>query len=354
MKIKSILLWTVCLVASYSCNSGNETQKKEEPLKVAFEQNDVKKTIDVLVDGELFTTFRWHDDLTKPVLLPIRTARGTEVTRGFPVFPKTGERADHPHQIGNWLTYGNVNGSDFWGNGSKGLGSLNRNGGSILLESIDEMSGGDREGKLVTTASWNDSLGNRLLTENTTYFFLCKDSIRIIDRIVVLTAGEIAVSMPDTKEGMFGIRVARELELPDQGEGILYSADGKPERVKEMDNAAISGDYLSSTGQTGMDVWGSRAGWMSLWGNIRGENISVVICDHPENPGYPTWWHARGYGLFAANPLGARDFTKGEEEDDFNIPAGESITFRYRIVISSGKHLNTEEIENYSRSFADF
>src|SRR5690606_25012365 len=249
MKIKSILLWTVCLVASYSCNSGNETQKKEEPLKVAFEQNDVKKTIDVLVDGELFTTFRWHDDLTKPVLLPIRTARGTEVTRGFPVFPKTGERADHPHQIGNWLTYGNVNGSDFWGNGSKGLGSLNRNGGSILLESIDEMSGGDREGKLVTTASWNDSLGNRLLTENTTYFFLCKDSIRIIDRIVVLTAGEIAVSMPDTKEGMFGIRVARELELPDQGEGILYSADGKPERVKEMDNAAISGDYLSSTGQ---------------------------------------------------------------------------------------------------------
>lgn len=353
MNFKSILFWGIGLIILYSCSSGNEKHDNERTHEVSFQHDDKEMSIDVLVDGELFTTLRWHDDLTKPVLLPIRTAQGTDITRGFPVFPKTGERADHPHQIGNWLTYGNVNGNDFWGNGSKGLGSRNAHGGSIVLQSIDHMEGGDREGTLVTTANWMDSLGHPLLTENTTYHFHAEDSIRIIDRIVVLTAGDEDVSMPDTKEGMFGIRVARELELPSQGEVTLYSAEGTPERVKEMDNTSITGDYVSSTGQTGMDVWGSRAGWMSLWGDIHGEQISVVICDHPDNPSYPTWWHARGYGLFAANPLGARDFTEGKEQVDFLIPAGESVTFRYRIVISSGKHLNPEEIEYYSGNFAD-
>ena len=151
---------------------------------------------------------------------------------------------------------------------------------------------------------------------------------------------------------MFGIRVARQLELSSEDEITLYSADGQPTKVKEISNEDISGNYRSSEGGTGLDVWGTRAKWMDLYGNIGDEKISLVICDHPKNPSYPTYWHARGYGLFAANPFGWNDFTKGKEQLDFSIPAGQSVTFRYRVIISSGIHLNDIDINAFANDFA--
>lgn len=354
MKSFSVVLLLVSLIFFQACNSksGKQSQNVKEP-QITFSENDAQKTIDVLVDGKLFTTYRWPDNITKPALYPVNTSKGTAITRGFPLEPKVGERADHPHQIGMWLTYGNVNGNDFWGNGSHGLGTHNPNGGFIVHKKVDEMQDGAGEGVLVTDESWQDSTGVELLKEHTEYHFFAEDSIRIIDRITTLTADDKDVSMPDTKEGMFGIRVARQLELPAQGEIVLYSANGEPERVKAMSNEGITGNYRSSEGKTGLGVWGTRARWMDLYGNIGDEDISLVICDHPNNQSYPTWWHARGYGLFAANPLGAKDFTKGETHVNFSIPAGQSVTFRYRVIISSGKHLTDKEINEYADDFAD-
>jgi hypothetical protein len=348
MKLLSISILVLAVIFSVSCNSKTGKQSPQ----ISFSENDAQKSIDVLVDGKLFTTYRWPENVCKPVLYPVYTSEGTAITRGFPIEPKTGERADHPHQIGMWLTYGNVNGNDFWGNGSHGLGTRNPNGGVILHQKVDKMQDGAGEGVLVTVESWTDSTGIELLKEHTEYHFIAEDSIRIIDRITTLTSGDKDVQMPDTKEGMFGIRVARQMELPDQGEITLYGASGEPERVKAMSNEGISGNYRSSEGKTGLDVWGTRARWMDLYGNIGNEDISLVICDHPENQSYPTWWHARGYGLFAANPLGAKDFTEGKEMVNFSIPAGKSITFKYRVIISSGSHLTDAGINAYANSFA--
>ncbi len=354
MKIFSFLLVCIAVIFSTSCKFGSVSKvEKDSNKEVTFKENIADKSIDVLINGKPFTTYRWSDNVTKPILYPIVTSEGTEITRGFPIYPITGERADHQHQIGNWLTYGNVDGDDFWGNGSRGLGTRNPNGGVIKHLKVDKMSDGAGEGVLVTSESWVDNTGRELLKEHTEYHFIAKDSVRIIDRITTLTADDKDVSMPDTKEGMFGIRVARQLELPAQGEIILYGANGEPEKVKAMDNESISGNYLSSTGETGLGVWGTRARWMDLFGNINGEKISLVICDHPDNPSYPTWWHARGYGLFAANPLGAKDFTKDKETVNFSIPANQSVTFRYRIVISSGFHLTDQGINAYADDFAN-
>ncbi len=353
MKTFSIFLVCIAIIFSTSCNSGSASKTEKDVKKeVTFKENASDKSIDVLINGKPFTTYRWPDNVTKPILYPIVTSEGTEITRGFPINSKTGERADHPHQIGNWFTYGNVEGNDFWGNGSHGLGTKNPNGGFIKHLKVDKMSDGAGEGVLVTSESWVDSTGRELMKEHTEYHFIAEDSVRIIDRITTLTADDKDVIMPDTKEGMFGIRVARQLELPDQGEITLFSASGEPEKVKAMDNESISGDYRSSTGETGSGVWGTRARWMDLFGNIGGEKISLVICDHPENPSYPTWWHARGYGLFAANPLGAKDFTKDKETLNFTIQANKSVTFRYRIVLSSGFHLTDQEINAYADEFA--
>jgi hypothetical protein len=342
---------TAILLVSCGTKSGNQFQKNQGP-KIELIDKTSDKRIDIMIDGKLFTSYCWPDNVYKPILYPVLTAAGTEITRGFPIKSRTGERADHPHQTGMWLTYGNVNGTDFWGNGSEGLGIENENGGVIKHLKVENLSGGIGAGFMVTVESWTDKSGKELLAERTEYYFSVSRSTRIIDRITTLTASNEEISMPDTKEGMFGIRVARQLELPSEGEITLYSADGPSIIVSEMSNEGISGNYRSSEGAAGLDVWGTRAEWMHLYGNIGDEKISLVICDHPENPNYPTYWHARGYGLFSANPLGSNDFTKGAERFDFRIPTGQSVTFRYRVILSSGIHLDDTDINAFADDFA--
>lgn len=318
---------------------------------VTFVDNSSDKKVDVMINGNLFTSYQWPENICKPVLYPIFTAKGTEITRGFPINPKPGERVDHAHQIGMWLTYGNVNGYDFWGNGSKGLGTRNENGGVIKHLSIDKKQDGENEGILVTSSTWITPTGEELMEENSEYHFLVKDSVRIIDRVATLTA-KTDITMPDTKEGMFGIRVARELELPSEADVTLYSADGQATKVEALSNENITGNYLSSEGITGEAVWGTRAKWMNLQGNIGDEDISIIVCDHPKNPNYPTYWHARGYGLFAANPLGVKDFTDNETSLNFSLESGQSVSFRYRVIISSDLHLTNDEINILADDFA--
>lgn len=337
------------LIAFYytSCSSGSNKQKYES---ITFIEDSQGKKIDVLVEGELFTSYQWPDNVCKPILYPIINTNGTTITRGFPIEPRVGERVDHPHQIGMWFTYGNVNGYDFWGNGSKGLGTKNEKGG-VIKHKNSQISEKRNEGVLTTLEVWQAPTGEELLNEQTEFHFLATNDIRIIDRITTLTAIK-DVSMADTKEGMFGIRAARELEFPSEGKITFYSADGTPTTVEAASNEGITGNYLSSEGVTGVEVWGTRARWMSLYGNIKNDNISLVICDHPKNINYPTYWHARGYGLFAANPLGVKDFTNGKDSLNFSIPKGQSETFRYRVIISSGRHLSDDEITKFADDFA--
>ena len=151
---------------------------------------------------------------------------------------------------------------------------------------------------------------------------------------------------------MFGMRVARQLELPSKEKRTMTDAQGNPSTEAVVSTEGVTGNYRSSEGITGEAVWSTRAKWMDLYGNIGDEKISVVICDHPKNVSYPTWWHSRGYGLFCLNPFGARDFTEGKEVLNYTIPPGKSITLRYRIIVNSGSHLTDAEINAYADDFA--
>ncbi len=348
--MKTSLIIFLAFFLLNSCNS--KTEKNQNTEKITFVEDISSNKIEVLVDGKPFTTFCWPENNTKPVFYPVVASSGTEITRGFPLNPKAGERADHPHQIGMWLTYGNVNGLDFWGNGSRGLGTKNPNGGIIKHLKTEEITGGDGFGRFISFESWVDTAGAEILQEKTEYRFTAAKNIRIIDRFTTLTATGKNVEFPDTKEGMFAIRVARQLELPVNGNVELYNADGTVTKSKDTLNTGITGNYISSEGIEGEAVWGTRARWMKLDGSIGEEEISVVICDHPENPNYPTYWHARGYGLFSANPLGVKDFTNGIDSLNFSISAGQSASFRYRVIIASGSHLSRQEIEVFSDEFA--
>lgn len=350
MKLRSITLGLTAAILSFSCGMQSAQAQKGKGLKVAFVSKEADNKVDVMIDGKLFTSFCWPENVYKPILYPVYTSAGTEITRGFPLKPRAGERNDHIHQVGIWLNYGNVNGLDFWGNGS--TGERNPDGGVIKHLKIEKLSGGTGEGTIISSESWINPSGGELLAEKTEYHFIANGSVRIIDRITTLNATNKPVVMTDTKEGMFGIRVARQLELPSKDNGFLIDAQGNRSTVKISANEGVSGNYRSSEGVLGDAVWSTRAKWMDLYGTIGNEKISLVICDHPENPSYPTFWHARGYGLFAANPFGAKDFTVGKEELNYNITPGKPTIIRYRVIVNSGADLTDAEINAYSDDFA--
>jgi len=330
----------------------SEAQEKPLNNQVKLLHNAQEQKVDVQVDGKLFTSYLYTDkidDLKKTVLFPVIAANGVTITRGFPLQPRPNERTDHPHHIGLWLNYGDVNNLDYWGNSNAIPAERKDEMGVIRNSEIIGMQGGHEKGELLVSENWLKPDGSTLLKEKTNYVFYARDSLRIIDRNTTLTALETDLLFDDTKEGMLAIRVARQLELPSNEPVTLSDAHGQITEVAVLDNSGVTGNYLSSEGIEGMDVWGKRAKWVSLTGTVENKDVSIIIFDNPENVGYPTYWHARGYGLFAANPFGQNTFSEGKETLNFSLKANESVTLKYRFLILDGKADKDKIERNYQK-----
>jgi len=295
------------------------------------------RRVDVTVDGKPFTSYIWPTSLKKPVLFPIRSARGTLVTRGWPLEPRQGERVDHPHHVGLWFNHGDVNGIDFWNNSDAIPPEQAPKMGVIVHQKIVDAKGGQGQGTLTVESDWKKADGTTLLHERTQYVFHAAAQSRTIDRITTLTALNERVVFNDNKEGVIGMRVARGLEQPSTQPETYTDSSGKATTVKVLNNTGVTGEYTSSEGLKGDAVWGTRGRWTMLKGTVDAEPVTIVMLDHPTNPGFPTYWHARGYGLFAANPMGEKIFTEGKKEFNLAVQPGASIVFRHRIVIASGQ-----------------
>jgi hypothetical protein len=323
-------------------------QQKNYTINIASIPSQHK--VIVKVNNQPFTEFTYSDTLEKPILYPIYAPDGQIITRGFPIVPRAGEPTDHPHHIGLWMNYENVNGLDFWNN-SYAIPSDKKNMyGWIRTNGIVQAKNGDK-GILEYKADWTDQQKNILLKESTTFIFCANAEERIIDRITTLTAQQ-DVLFKDAKDGFLGLRVAHELELPSKDERQFIDDKGNITKIAANNNSGVTGNYLTSEGKTGDSAWSTKAKWCMLYGKIKEDTISIAIIDNPKNPGYPTYWHARGYGLFAANPLGQKIFSNGKQELNFSLKKGKSVTFRYRIVIASGKErLSVNEVERISKEF---
>lgn len=337
-----IILFMFLLTA---CTKGSS----EEVSNIRLIQDDSAQKVDVMVGGTLLTSYLYADTLKKPVLYPITSASGNDITRGYPIDPRVGDRVDHPHHVGLWFNYGDVNGLDYWNNSDNVSADNQSHYGSIRHQQINRISSGDDQGELEVTMDWVNSEGEPLLRENTTFIFRGENNTRMIDRNTTLTALDEDVSLKDNKEGLLGIRVARQLEHPSDEEPEVYI--GNSSSVNAAEAVTINGRYNSSEGVAGEDVWGTRAKWMNLSGQVNDEQIAVAILDHQGNPGYPTYWHARGYGLFAANPLAQEIMSDGQEVMNMNIKAGESVTFKHRVLVMSGDEVSDEQLNDYWKDF---
>src|SRR5215216_7442712 len=327
-------------------------QVKSSERGVRVIPNEEARRVDVFIDGQPFTSYIWPDTIKKPVLYPLRTAAGTIVTRGYPQDPRPGERVDHPHHVGMWFNYGDVNGLDFWNNSDAIKPAEKDKYGTIRHVKIKRVASGKTRGELEVETEWLTPAGKAILREDTTFIFHAGANQRAIDRITKLTALGEKVVFRDNKEGVIGIRVARQLEQPSDKPEVFTDASGKATAVPKLDNTGVTGNYYSSEGKTGDAVWGTRGHWTMLAGKIGQEDVMLAILDHPRNPGYPTYWHARGYGLFAANPLGQEVFSNGKQKLSFTLEPNSSATFRYRILILSGV-ATVENLAPRYRSFVD-
>jgi len=289
------------------------------PAQVKFTQHPDRISVDI--DGKPFTEL-WTGDPenTKPYLHPLRAASGTIVTRAFPMAKVAGETTDHPHHRGLWFSHDEVNGFHFWLNE---LSEPNAKNGKIVLNKVNSLQGGKDSGTIAVTFDWNDPQGKTLLTESRTMVFYADPKLRIMDFDINLKAHGEKVTFADTKEGTFAIRLAAGLEEP-----------GK----NSLPNPKRTGLMVNAEGKKGeKEVWGKRSNWVDYSGELNGEKLGVTIFDHPGNPKHPTYWHARSYGLFAANPFGERDFYNDKTRDgSITIEPGKTLRFRYRVVIHPG------------------
>jgi hypothetical protein len=303
--------------------------------RISVVVNEQARRVDITIDGKPFTSYIWPTTLKKPVLYPLRTAAGTVVTRGFPLEQRAGERVDHPHHAGLWFNYESVNGLDFWNNSDAIKPGNAPKMGTILHRSIVSAKGGPQQGELDVETDWVTFDQKVLLKENTHFVFRGGPGFRSVDRIATLRALDEKVDFKDEKDGLLGLRVIRALEIPSDKPEVYSDASGHVTTVAKLDNTGVNGTYLTSEGKKGDAAWATRGRWCNLSGLVGDEPVTITILDHPANPGYPTYWHARGYGLFAANPLGQKIFSEGKQELNFSLAPHGSATFRYRILISS-------------------
>jgi hypothetical protein len=336
----------VALFVILSCCTIADAQKG-----ISFIDKPESKKIEVRYSGNLLTSYCYFDSTEKPVLFPVRTVSGITVTRGYPITPRAGERTDHPHHVGLWMNYESVNGLDFWNNSDAISSEKKPQYGSIRHQRILYMKANASQGNLKTLSHWVDQKGNILLEEMTEFIFSVEGDAFIIDRRSTLKAVAEEVLFKDVKDGMLGIRVARELELPSQQEDKFVDAQGNVTAVPMISTEGVTGMYRNREGMEGDNVWGKRSQWAYLSGKKDGEIISIAIIDHPRNVGYPTYWHARGYGLFAANPLGQKIFSNGKEELNLKLTKDQTTTFRHRIVIHSKSAMTSGKMEEWKKDF---
>lgn len=274
--------------------------------------------VDVMIDGRRFTSYL-YTGRARPILYPIIGPGETPMTRRYPIESAAPDEAtDHPHHESLWYAHGSVNGIDFWTIGD-GRGRIVTTEVRFDAATNSVSSGHD----------WIGPDGSHVMSDETRVVFSQQEGARVIDYDIELRAMQGDVTFGDTKEGTMAIRSHPALRL--RGD-------------------AATGQALNSEGTSGREVWGRRAKWVTYWGRIGGVPVGFAIFDHPSNPRHPTWWHARDYGLIAANPFGAHDFEGAAHgSGDLVLPAGESIRFRYRFVFYMGDPQTAQVAAAYDR-----
>ncbi len=289
--LMTCLLGVVCAVFPSATPAADDVADGKQSVQL------VKKadTVEVTIGGEPFTVYNFSKELPKPFFSPVRSQGGVVISRGLD------KPEDHPHHKGIWLAIDEVNEVDFWAEKGK-----------IRNVSVEPVTPQGNPARLQVVNHWLGNDGNPVVVETT------KISIynnRLLAYDIVFTPGSGPVTFADTKEGLFGIRVANTLREGKGGGGTIVNAEG------------LRGSK---------ECWGKTSAWVDYYGPVDGQTQGVAIFDHPQNA-RASRYHVRDYGLFTLSPFGEKSYTNGKQEArHLELKPGESFRLRYGLYVHPG------------------
>jgi hypothetical protein len=294
------------------------------PSGQGVELTQLADRVRVELNGQLFTEYYFRD-VPRPYCYPVMGPGQVAMTRDWPMKNSPNEEHDHPHHRSLWFAHGSVNGYDFW--------SEEKQFGKTVHDGFIEVKSGQESGVIRSRNNWVAADGKVVCRDERTlrFFNPGERPERVMDFEITLFASNGPLTLGDTKEGTMAVRLAETMRLK---------------------GPVGHGHIVNSTGARDGATWGKRADWCDYYGPVAGQTVGLAIFDHPDNPRHPTWWHVRDYGLFAANPFGQHDFEglRGIRQKDVGnlvIPAGQSVTFRYRFYFHQGDERQAEVAEKY-------
>ncbi len=286
------LLSTACLVAVSLLLA---SPIFADDAKVKLTRSD--DTVAVTIGGQEFTTYHFAKTLPKPFLSPVKAADGAVLTRPI-VGPDY--KGDHPHHKGIWVSVDEVNDIKFWAEKGK-----------IENRAAELLAAEGNPAKLKVENHWLGENGETLMVETTTILIFANRQLTFDIRFR-MTGGD--VNFKDTKEGLFGVRIAESMR-EDKGAGVVVNADGR-KATKEC--------------------WGQNSNWVDYTGPVDGKTYGVTIFDHPKNF-RPSRYHVRGYGLFSVSPFGEAAYTNGANPQTNDVFKKDSeLRLRYGIYFHDG------------------
>lgn len=303
-----IVLMLVCVAggmwASWDCQAADLTAEQ------------TPQGVRVAIEGQLFTEYLTRSG-AKPILWPILGPTAKPMTRAYPMGEAPNEKKDHVHQRSLWFTHGDVNGISFWEESAKG--------GTIRHRRFVTIQSGP-QAAIETENDWLGPKGQKVCEDRRRLTFGAQGETRWIDFDITLKATTGPVKFGDTKEGTFGLRIAETMRV----------------------DAKRGGRIVNSEGATDDNAWGKRAAWVDYHGPVDAQTVGIAVMNHPRSFRFPTYWHVRTYGLFAANPFGVRDFMGGKGEDgSYTLPGGQAISFYYRVLFHKGDQRQAQVAEAY-------
>jgi len=337
VKLRFSVLFSV-IFAAMAASSACPTYAADRPQFSVVPHDD---RITVNLDGELFTEYLFQSG-RKPALWPVIGPTGKPMTRAYPMRENVpGESNDHPHHRSLWFGYEGFNGVDFWQ--EPDMDHIQRPldpGRTVHSDVVDAHSDGDTA-TIVTRDVYLDTATDKLVgkDERTIQFGTDGDS-RWIDYQIKIIASEGPLEIRDSKEGAFAVRVPATMKV----------------------DAGLGGEIVNSDGLTDVAAWGQPAKWVDYHGPVDGETLGIAILSHPQSYHPVPRWHVRTYGLFAVNPFGEAVYTPegaGKNPGGWKdrpivatIPAGESLTIRYRVILHTGDEKQAKIAEVFAK-YAD-
>ncbi len=288
---------------------------------------DGEHGVDVACSGALFTTYRYAEPVVKPYLYPVIGPTGEGMTRNYPMIPDVpGEKHDHPHHKSIYVSHGEVSGADVWSE-TPGHGYQRHVEFLPAYGDSGEHVSGPVLGAIRSTNNWVGSDVQKVVEDERRFtFYPLPSGARLIDVEITFRATAGPVHFGDTKEGgIISLRVATSMDA---------SGDGR------MENA------IGGIGEA--ECWGKRAQWLDYTGPVKGETVGFAVYDHPSSFRHPTYWHARNYGLFTANPFGLHDYYANPGVDGSHVlPEGGLLRFKYRIYVHAGDTATAQVAQRY-------